>query len=45
MKKQTKSLDKYERTVHIIMQNSGYDSSIINLSISVKNYSYDIKLN
>jgi hypothetical protein len=40
MKKQTKSLDKYERTVYIRMQNSGYDSSTANLSISVQNCSY-----
>jgi len=44
MKKQMKSLDKYECAVYISMQNSGYDISIINLSISVKNYSYYTKL-
>jgi len=36
MKEQTKSLDKYEGAVYISMQNSRYDSNIINLTISVK---------
>lgn len=44
MKEQMESLDKYERAVYVIMQNSRYDSNIINLSMSVKILLYDIKL-